>query len=227
MWSYFYASFALCIVIASDSAAVPSETISGDEIVKRFASDERRLVAALEDKSLWKEAGPRFALGKPKPREAELLGYLTAARRMRSKAVIPVLLDKIAFNLYEGIAGKKKIPTDIKYPAYATLKAIGLPAIPALLEYLKLNDPLDEKERRDPKTPEAKKRQYGMAWMCIADIYAEKKFFRWGIPLAQLRIRAEIEDIRKKTAVRNSLAERRLERVITIMQKTEEFFDKD
>lgn len=214
------------MILSSASAHAADKEKTGQGIVNRYKNDEKTLVRALSDPTLWKQAGPRITLSRPRAREAELLSYLHAVQVTRTKAVISILIDRISFNLYEGIATKRFIPTDMKYPAYATLKSVGLPAIPALIGHLKLHDPLDEEQRRNPRIPEAKKRQYGMVWMCIADIYAEKKFFVRGIPMAEMRIGFEIEDIRKKTGRRNTVAEKRLERVIKDMQKTEEFLKK-
>jgi hypothetical protein len=113
-----------------------------------FDDQEKALLAALTQKSLWTEkAWP------------EIETHLQAAKATRSSRVASVLAKHITYTRF-GMRDKP-YPLETRFPVYATLKGIGMPSVPGLLSQLRAINPKESSNEQS------------LILYCLADIYEE------------------------------------------------------
>jgi hypothetical protein len=127
------AVFALPIICASVSWAIDGE--QAQKAVEEADRLEAEILETLQQDSTWE---PSAFQGKLEP-------CLTVIKRYRLKGVIPALVDHMEFSARRDIEEERKVPIEVRYPVVAALIAIGLPAVPELLDFL---SEVDEGRRR-------------------------------------------------------------------------------
>jgi hypothetical protein len=161
------------------------------EFPQRYKAMESVLVERLSEEGIWTDPA----------RKSEILDALAAVRTLRTKAAVPFLLTHIdyrpAYSLKElaGLETSMK-PLEARYPAFAALQDVGLPAVQGLLDEMKRIDPsppvpTDPRELAIQKVlSEEKKQRFRLLAFCLIGIYGEKNE---GRELARVRIKLEAE----------------------------------
>ena len=103
-----------------------------ERINQQLAELRTALLDALKEDSLWESDD----------RRDELILRLEQARLMRAPEASSILVTRIAYKPY-GEKGDALLPLGLRFPAYAAIVDIGIPAVPALLEKLLVVDPDD------------------------------------------------------------------------------------
>jgi len=184
---------AVCTMVAlgglAASAPTPTTPSPAQKDLGQVEEMTARLLARLQEETIWKEES----------RKTELLESLALARTLRAEALVPPLLEHITYMpVYK--------PLDIAeltqhmpksgdlYPAWASLIAIGPPAVQPILEEMKRTDPSAPVDLRHPTMRGQEmlehKRRPGFLARCLRDVYYTGGH---GAELAKLRLQLEIE----------------------------------
>jgi len=150
------------------------------DFVKEHQKREREVMTRLQDPKLWND---------PKQKDS-LLEHIAAARAIRSRSFIPILVPHLTYSPFR--EGNAYMTIEERYPAMAVLLEVGTPSVPALIDVLKKADPDDDPiknivlERKGNGTGAL---EHGVALHCLVGIYSQGGA---GKELAKLRIEIEI-----------------------------------
>lgn len=161
-----------------------------DTFLKQLNDQEHGLLSELENEKLWTDATPQIVnnrIEKDPSAQQKLLGYLRAAKAMRSVSLVPILARHITYSPYRGIPEKAELSVEQKFPAFVALQSIGIPAVSALLERLKAADPEDRLGEGQ--------QTHNLAIFCLVGIYEQGGN---GKELTRQRIESELEQTKGK-----------------------------
>ncbi|MBX9788857.1 MAG: hypothetical protein K2Y37_08060 [Pirellulales bacterium] len=132
----------------------------------------RAVQTKLEEQLIWSDL----------TRRDELVECVQVAGQLRAPELIPALSEHLAYTPIEGNK-REELALEERYPVFVALAAIGVPAVPALLQRLSVVDPDDQLGTGA--------RQHDLAVRCLVEIYSPGGH---GRELAHLRIKLAAEE---------------------------------
>jgi hypothetical protein len=160
-------TLAACLVLVPGRP--PDTGITMNDFMREWEARERVVRSRLHEETLWSDPA----------RKGDLLQCLQAAGALRAESLAPVLAAHLTYKP-RGDAEERRLTIEARFPVFAALTQIGVPAVPAVLDRLKSAD----REDRLGTGQQA----HNLAVLCLIAIYDQGGY---GRALARQRIELE------------------------------------
>lgn len=124
-----------CQILSEDKlqtgATTNPTTMDIAAIQDSYKKMEEYLVAKIKDEKLWKQ----------QDKDAIINKYIQIIANLKISSAVPILAKHIDYNPYYGIPESPIRPLEIEYPACNALCAIGIIAVPEILQLMKNKSP--------------------------------------------------------------------------------------
>jgi hypothetical protein len=164
--------------LCSQGAEAPADQNDGDAMkaVETYDASVGRMLSVLRDDSVWEDAS----------RQKDVIAHVQALARLRAMAAVSILVKHIDYspdNFQDVVVETHPRPTEVRFPVLAALRSIGLPAVQAILDEMKVTDP------SPPSVTDADARKASEEGARLAKIARRA----WKLPIALAMIYAQGE----------------------------------